>query len=107
MQLSQWLRLAAFWGPGSRIFPSHVTQWTSQGVLCRVYICASLGVLEPLFLTTVVLLCRGPLRCRTTSLECRQSLRPSFLGRGRRAGQTWLSAACLHCSLAKPRGVYR
>ena len=62
VQLSQWLRLAGFWAPGSHVFPSHVTQWTGGGALCRIYLCASLGVLEPLFLTTVVLLCRGPLR---------------------------------------------
>ena len=99
MQLSQCLRLAAFWGPGSHIFPSHVTRWTGQGVLCRVYICASLGVLEPLFLTTVVLLCRGPLRCWTTSLGRRQSLRPSFLDRGHRPGQARHPAACQRSGL--------
>ena len=63
LQLAQWLRLEAFWAPGSQIFPAHVTRATGTGVLCRMYICVSMGVLEPLVLASVLLLCRGPLGC--------------------------------------------
>lgn len=62
LQLSQWLRLEAFWQPGSEIFPDRVTQWTGNGTLCRVYFCVSMGLLEPFCLFTAVLLCRSVLR---------------------------------------------
>ena len=61
-QLSQWLRLEAIWEPGSQIMPGRVTRWAARGWLCRVYLCISLGVLQPLFLLTVLLLCRQSMR---------------------------------------------
>ena len=83
VQLSQWLRLAGFWAPGSPVFPGHVTQWTGRGALCRIYLCASLGVLEPLFLTTVVLLCRGPLRYLLLRCPCGRGAFEAFIGNAR------------------------
>ena len=62
MQLAQWLRLEAFWQPGSQVFPNSVTQWTGNGTLCRIYLAVSMGLLEPFCLFTAVLLCRSVLR---------------------------------------------
>ena len=62
MQLAQWLRLFALWGPGSRILPERVTRWSRDGLLCRVYLCVSLGLLQPFFLLVALLLCRSALR---------------------------------------------
>ena len=62
LQLVQWLRLAALWAPSSAIFPAHVTNWSRNGALCRVYLCVSMGLLEPLVLLCALLLCRGGLR---------------------------------------------
>ena len=36
------------WGPHSVVAPASVTNWTSQGWLCRIYLTASLGVFAPL-----------------------------------------------------------
>lgn len=58
----QWLRLEALWQPGSQVFPSKVTGWTGNGTLCRLYLCISMGLLEPFCLFTAVLLCRSVLR---------------------------------------------
>ena len=62
MQLSQWLRLEAIWEPGSHIMPERVTSWGSGGWMCRVYLCISLGALQPLFLLTAMLLCQQSIR---------------------------------------------
>ena len=61
-QLSQWLRLEAIWEPGSQIMPAHVTRWAARGWMCRIYLCISLGALQPLFLLTMLLLCRQSVR---------------------------------------------
>ena len=62
MQLAQWLRLEAIWEPGSHIMPERVTSWGSGGWMCRVYLCISLGALQPLFLLTAMLLCQQSIR---------------------------------------------
>ena len=62
MQLAQWLRLAALWAPDSAIFSAHVTDWSRNGTLCRMYLCISLGLLEPAFLLSALLLCSAALR---------------------------------------------
>ncbi len=62
MQLAQWLRLEAIWEPGSHIMPQRVTSWGSEGWMCRVYLCISLGALQPLFLLTAMLLCQQSIR---------------------------------------------
>ncbi|KAK9832711.1 hypothetical protein WJX81_002865 [Elliptochloris bilobata] len=59
--LAQWLRLFALWGPGSRIMPARVTRWSRNGLLCRAYLCVSLGLLQPFFLLVALLLCRSAL----------------------------------------------
>ena len=67
LQLAQILRLDALWVPEGVIFRSKpdVTGWTRNGVLCRIYLTLSLGILHPLFLCTALLLCRSSLRyCR-------------------------------------------
>ncbi|CAL5224511.1 g7208 [Coccomyxa viridis] len=56
--LSQWLRLEAIWEPGSHIMPERVTAWGGEGWMCRIYLCISLGMLQPLFLLTAMLLCQ-------------------------------------------------
>ena len=61
-QLAQWLRLSALWGPGSRILPERVTRWSRDGLLCRVHLTVSLGLLQPFFLLLALLLCRSALR---------------------------------------------
>ena len=62
MQLAQWLRLEAIWEPGSYIMPQRVTSWGSRGWMCRVYLCISLGILQPLFFLTAMLLCQQSIR---------------------------------------------
>ena len=63
LQLSQWLRLEAIWEPGSQIMPEMVTAWGEEGWMCRIYLCLSLGMLQPLFLLTAMLLCQQSIRC--------------------------------------------
>jgi hypothetical protein len=62
LQLAQWLRLEAIWEPGSQIMPERVTTWGARGWMCRVYLCISLGMLQPLFLLTTALLCQQSIR---------------------------------------------
>lgn len=64
--LFQWLRLEALWQPGSHIFDTNVTNRTGGGQLCRLYICISMGLLEPFCLFTAVLLCRNVLSTRSS-----------------------------------------
>ena len=73
-QLAQWLRLEAIWEPGSRIAGRRVTRWGAHGWMCRIYLCLSLGVLQPLFLLTTLLLCRQGVRCRAARVPCRHTL---------------------------------
>lgn len=61
-QLAQWLRLEAIWEPGSQIMPERVIAWASKGWMCRIYLCISLGMLQPLFLLTAMLLCQQSIR---------------------------------------------
>ena len=61
-QLAQWLRLEAIWEPGSQIMPERVTAWGREGWMCRIYLCVSLGMLQPLFLLTAMLLCQQSVR---------------------------------------------
>ncbi|KAK9905066.1 hypothetical protein WJX75_009068 [Coccomyxa subellipsoidea] len=56
--LAQWLRLDAIWEPGSQIMSVRVTDWAKEGWMCRIYLVISLGLLQPLFLFTALLLCR-------------------------------------------------
>lgn len=62
MQLSQWLRLGAMWDPGSQIMSTRVTEWGKEGWMCRIYLCISMGLLQPLFLLTTLLLCLQSIR---------------------------------------------
>ncbi|EIE19033.1 hypothetical protein COCSUDRAFT_67942 [Coccomyxa subellipsoidea C-169] len=56
--LAQWLRLDAIWEPGSQIMSPRVTDWAKEGWMCRIYLVISVGLLQPLFLLTALLLCR-------------------------------------------------
>jgi hypothetical protein len=40
-----------------------VTDWAKEGWMCRIYLVISLGLLQPLFLFTALLLCRQSTRC--------------------------------------------
>lgn len=42
------LRLNVLWGPNSVVAGANVTNWTSQGWLCRIFITLALGVTAPL-----------------------------------------------------------
>lgn len=44
----QILRLPLLWGPYSIVAPDSVTDWTSDGWLCRIYLTAALGIAAPL-----------------------------------------------------------
>ena len=48
MQALQILRLPLLWGPSSIVAPDSVTNWTSDGWLCRIYLTAALGIAAPL-----------------------------------------------------------
>lgn len=54
--LVQMLRLTSLWGASSVVFGGGVTAWTSSGWMCRAYLAASLGVLQPLCSLTTLLL---------------------------------------------------
>ncbi|BDA49410.1 hypothetical protein COCOBI_14-0270 [Coccomyxa sp. Obi] len=56
--LAQWLRLDAIWEPGSQISSARVTNWGKEGWMCRIYLVISLGLLQPLFLLSALLLCQ-------------------------------------------------
>lgn len=53
------------WTPNSVILKrrSNITNWTQEGLLCRLYLTLSLGALQPLFLLLALMLCQGTLRC--------------------------------------------
>lgn len=46
--------------------PARVTRWSRDGLLCRAYLCVSLGLLQPFFLLLALLLCRSALRRAAT-----------------------------------------
>ncbi|KAK9817889.1 hypothetical protein WJX72_003805 [[Myrmecia] bisecta] len=60
----QVLRLPTLWTPDSQLVPASQTAWTSKGLLCRIYLTLSLGLLQPLFLLTAALLCKMSLSRR-------------------------------------------
>lgn len=45
---TQILHLPLLWGPNSIVAPAHVTGFTGDGWLCRIYVTAALGVAAPL-----------------------------------------------------------
>lgn len=45
---AQVLWLSTIWGATSVIFPSSITGWTGAGWMCRIYLTATLGILQPL-----------------------------------------------------------
>lgn len=50
--------------------PARVTRWSRDGLLCRAYLCVSLGLLQPFFLLLALLLCRSALRrCPASGCE--------------------------------------
>ena len=64
VQVSQLLRLNRAWSAGSFIpFPATVSHWASGGWLCRAYLVASLGVLQPLCMFTALFICAASVRC--------------------------------------------
>ena len=67
LQVSQLLRLSLFWSSTSPFVPQKVQRWNSDGKLCRIYLSVSLGLLEPFFLITALLLCGSTLRWLYTS----------------------------------------
>lgn len=68
MQLAQWFRLDAIWEPGSQIASERVTDWGREGWACRIYMVVSMGILQPLFLLTALMLCRQSVRFPTHSV---------------------------------------
>jgi hypothetical protein len=56
LQASQVLRLNSIWGGDSLVFPDSVTDWSSAGWMCRIYLTISLGILQPLLTFTTLLM---------------------------------------------------
>jgi hypothetical protein len=50
------LPLNVLWGPGSVVAGTSVTEWTSQGWMCRIFLTLCLGVCAPLALTLVAVM---------------------------------------------------
>ncbi|KAL3134644.1 hypothetical protein ABBQ32_007654 [Trebouxia sp. C0010 RCD-2024] len=69
--LVQILRLDSLWTPESVVLRrrSNITNWTREGLLCRLYLTLSLGAFQPLFLLLSLMLCQGTLS-RHKSKRC-------------------------------------
>ena len=50
------LPLNVIWGPGSVVAGANVTQWTSQGWMCRIFLTLCMGLCAPLALTLVAVM---------------------------------------------------
>lgn len=61
-QLSLLLRISSLWGANSFLLPPGAAAWAGSGWMCRVYLTASLGFLQPFCACTTLLMLTAALR---------------------------------------------
>lgn len=61
-QLSLLLRISSLWGANSFLLPPGAAAWAGSGWMCRIYLTASLGFLQPFCACTTLLMLTAALR---------------------------------------------